>query len=315
MTRLFLLLLVTLAPPVQGQTTLTQLRDDLSSNGISALLSRQSLAQLPDTLREQWGDSQPLAGFAVTGYNRDDNRFAARLRLQFAAGGLNYLRVEGRHGTPYTITDWYDYATGIRLSELANLVPWLKTDKGNAFLRTLQKQPDNAELARQVSNRPAAAALWLMQCTGQPCETLARRHQQSKGPALWAVQQALAAENQQTYPQRRKELVSALGDDSHFLYWEGQQVLIHRACAWAGEQTWENWRRHTGNKQLADVALLCALRSHEADDLIAKLNALNQALPSLPLAQALDNYYPADTMPSALRSWLSQSGRPAGEEE
>ncbi len=255
-----LLLVALLARSEDGNGTLSQLRADLSQGRLDVLLQRQDIVQLPASVIKPWVQAQPIDRFAITGFNEDDHRFAARVRLHFPDGGISFLRLEGTPSAPYTLTDWYDYSSGLRLTALLDAGRWLQSEPGKAFLGELGKSPNSSRVADLAEGRPAALKLWLTQCLGKPCERIAATHQlESEQPMIWLLRRAIASGDMNQYQQQHTALLAALGDDAYLWWLEGQYALEYQQCARLASPLRDAWRRHENVLQLADVALQCTL--------------------------------------------------------
>ena len=113
------LLLFLLAQTVSADSrTLATLRADLASGSLQPVLARQALVPVPDRVVARWVQDVDIKQFAITGFNENRERFAARVRLLFADGDVGFLRLEGEPGARYRLTEWYDYSSGLQLSEL-----------------------------------------------------------------------------------------------------------------------------------------------------------------------------------------------------
>ncbi|MCG8393803.1 MAG: hypothetical protein MI745_12035 [Pseudomonadales bacterium] len=286
--------------------TLKALRKDLSSGSLEPVILRQSLAPLPDPVLQQWLADVPVSRFAITGFNENDQRFAARVRLHFADGGFTYVRIEGKPGPDYALTEWHDYASGLRLSELVALAPWFREKEGRAFLALLSRAPDSDELGKYVAQHPAAAALWLAQCSGQSCEQQATSHQpESSGPTLWAWRQVFAQGERQTAKALQQALENALGDDPYFWLMTGHYALDSQHCDWVATELQSAALRHH-LAILSDVALQCYLAGSGATQGGTEfLDALSEQLGRSLVEAAIQRHYHLQALPvpDKLQSW------------
>ncbi|EKF74077.1 hypothetical protein A11A3_10476 [Alcanivorax hongdengensis A-11-3] len=287
------------------------LRQDLAEQGLAGVLTHQRAVNVPASLLHDWLAEQPLARFAITGFNQQGPRFAVRMRVHFDNGTVNFLRLEGRtsDAVHYTLSDWYDYAAGVHLHQLAEMAPWLQSRAGQRYLQLLQEQPDSAELSALVAERPAAQALWLMQCSGQPCEPRALSAQAGPEPALWQLERALKGADSSRFMQAYDRLVKALGDDAYLPIIAGEAGLRYRQCDWLAPWLVSRWQDHREQAQLADVTLRCSLaadlswsRQHQLID------ALARQFPGLDLAERIGDYYQqtGQTPSPALAQWLKE---------
>lgn len=249
-----------ISQPAHSSDTLSQLRADLSQGQLRVLLKRQDIVPLPTPIIKLWVQAQPIDRFAITGFNESNSRFAARLRLHFPDGGISFLRLEGTPAEPYTLTDWYDYSSGLRLTALLKERRWLQSERGKAFLAALGKSPDASNVTDLAEGRPAALKLWLTQCLGKPCERIAATHQIESGqPMIWQLRRAISSGDMNQYQQQHRALINALGDDAYLWWLEGRYALSYQQCGWLGGPLRAAWQRHQSVTALADVALQCTL--------------------------------------------------------
>ena len=299
------LLFFLLAQTVSADSlTLATLRADLGSGSLQPVLARQTLVPVPDRVLARWVQDVDIEQFAITGFNENRKRFAARIRLHFSDGGVGFLRLEGEPGARYRLTEWYDYSSGLQLSELVSYGDRFQAGRGKAFLTMLQDNPGSAELADLAAGQPALLALWLVQCTGQPCEEQALAAQAETGkPALWQLKHALMASDQNAYREISGQLHLALGDDPYLWWLEGQLALSHQRCDWAHSPLRQAWQRHTENRSLADVALQCHLVMSQRGT--AFLDKLSEELGADALAMAIHRYYQQQdaAIPAIYRPW------------
>lgn len=76
------LLLFLLAQTVSADSrTLATLRADLASGSLQPVLARQALVPVPDRVVARWVQDVDIKQFAITGFNENRERFAARVRL------------------------------------------------------------------------------------------------------------------------------------------------------------------------------------------------------------------------------------------
>ena len=284
-----LLLFCLASSAVAGSATLQALRADLASGSLKPVLARQALVSIPDKLLARWVQDIPIEQFAITGFNQNRARFAARVRLHFVDGRVGFLRLEGEPGPDYRLTGWYDYSSGLELSELIAYGDQFNHGQGKAFLTMLHKRPDAPELATLAADHPMLQALWLAQCSGKPCEEQALAAQAvTDKPALWQLEKALDADLED-YRKISQTLRGALGDDPYLWWLEGQQALLQQRCEWVQADLARAWQRHTEHRLLADVALQCYLATGPGGTEF--LDQLSAALGADTLSAAIRNYY------------------------
>lgn len=305
------LLLFLLAPVSSADShTLQALRADLASGSLKPVLARQALLPLPDWVLVRGVQDTRISRFAITGFNENSGRFAARVRLHFAGGGVGFLRLEGKPGHRYRLTDWYDYSSGLRLSELVALRDDLTQGQGKAFLSALHEDPGSAALDTLAAGKPALLALWLAQCNGRPCEAQALSAQVANdNPTLWQLKKALSASGRSHYRKISAQLHAALGDDPYLWWLEGQFALKGQRCDWTYASLRQAWQRHSDTPSLADVTLQCYLHLQPpGTDL---LSALSDSLGASTLAAAIRHYYQQRgiPVPAAYQPWLQPGGQ------
>lgn len=284
--------------------TLQALRADLASGSLKPVLARQALLPVPDRVLARWVQDAPIDRFAITGFNENRERFAARVRLHFTDGGVGFLRLEGKAGADYRLTEWYDYSSGLQLSELVAYGDGFNQARGKEFLAMLQDQPDSPELAALASGQPSLLALWLAQCSGQPCEAQALHAQLATDmPALWQLKKTFMGSDLNHYRQISGKLHEAIGDDPYLWWLEGQQALRHQRCGWVNASLQQAWQRHPGNRLMADVALQCFLAVSQQET--AFLDKLSASLGADTLAAAIRGYYLQQdvSMPALYQPW------------
>ena len=299
-----LLMLPLAAHSDDNSNTLSQLRADLSQGQLGVLLQRQDIVPLPASTIKPWVQAQPIDRFAITGFNQSDSRFAARVRLHFPDGAISFLRLEGAPANPYTLTDWYDYSSGMRLTALLEAGRWLQSEAGKAFLEALGESPNQARVANLAQGRPAALKLWLTQCLGKPCERIAVAHQlESEQPMVWLLRRAIASGGMKQYQQQHDALLTALGDDPYLWWLEGQYALEYQQCAWLASPLRDAWLRHQEVLVLADVALQCTL-SHTPEQ-TAFGTALTRQLPVATIMDSVTAFFAAHnrSVPESWRLW------------
>ena len=281
--------------------TLSQLRADLSQGQLDVLLQRQDIVPLPASTIKPWVQAQPIDRFAITGFNESDSRFAARVRLHFPGGGISFLRLEGTPATPYTLTDWYDYSSGLRLTALLKEGRWLQSEGGKAFLEALGESPNEARVANLAEGRSAALTLWLTQCLGKPCERIAATHQlESEQPMIWLLRRAIASGDTDQYRQQHDALLGALGDDAYLWWLEGQYALEFQQCGWLAAPLRDAWQRHEDELLLADVALQCTL--NHTPEQTAFGTALTRQLSVATIMDSVKAFFAAHSRPVP-QSW------------
>ncbi|WP_372635417.1 hypothetical protein [Alcanivorax jadensis] len=274
---------------VADSTTLQALRADLASGSLKPVLARQALIPIPDQQIARWVQDVNIEQFAITGFNENRARFAARVRLHFADGGIGFLRLEGEPGEDYRLTEWYDYSSGLQLSDLIAYGARFNSGQGKAFLAMLQNRPGSPELASLAAGRPVLQALWLAQCSDKPCEDQALAAQEpTNKPALWQLEKPLASD-QDHYRQISKQLHDALGDDPYLWWLKGQLALLQQRCEWVQADLEQAWQRHPEHRLLADVALQCYLAVEQGGTEF--LDQLSVALGADTVSAAIGNYY------------------------
>jgi hypothetical protein len=299
---LFLFLLVYF--PVQASEVLRQLRADLAQGQLNVLLQRQDIVRLPTVAIKPWVKAQSIDRFAITGFNENDRRFAARVRLHFPDGDISFLRLEGTAANPYTLTDWYDYSSGLQLTALLEKRRWLQSERGKVFLAQLGAAPGLPDLANLAEGRPAALKLWLTQCLGKPCERVAAAHQlESEQPMIWLLRRGIASGDMGQYQQQHNVLINALGDDAYLWWLEGQYALSYQQCGWLAGPLRTAWRRHQEVVPLADVALQCTLT--ETPKATNFGTALTQQLSIETIMGSVNAFFAAHNrpLPKAWRQW------------
>ncbi|WP_231883920.1 hypothetical protein [Alcanivorax sp. HI0044] len=299
-----LLVLPLAAHSDDNSNTLSQLRADLSQGQLGVLLQRQDIVPLPASTIKPWVQAQPIDRFAITGFNESDSRFAARVRLHFPDGAISFLRLEGAPANPYTLTDWYDYSSGMRLTALLEEGRWLQSEAGKAFLEALGESQNQARVANLAQGRPAALKLWLTQCLGKPCERIAVEHQlESEQPMVWLLRRAIASGGMDQYRQQHDALLTALGDDPYLWWLEGQYALEYQQCAWLASPLREAWLRHQEVLVLADVALQCTL--NHTPEKTAFGTALTRQLPVATIMDSVTAFFAAHnrSVPENWRRW------------
>ncbi len=318
-----LALLPALSVQAEDSATLTALRADLSSGSLRPLLDRQRIIEIPDALQEQWLADSPFRSFAVTGFNENGQRFAARIRLHLisddhedALPTVTFIRVSGTPGSSYRIDQFHDYASGLDLAALEAEKAWLLSGEGKAFLAMLSQQPDNTALAPLARGRPAALALWLAQCMGRPCENTALTAQiPTDSPAFSHVQRGFMAGDQEQAADSIVELHRALGDDPWLWRTLGLQAHQYGHCQWVLDEMQRGWMEHPDNTPLADTTLQCTLATldpeqQELDDQgTAFMQRLSQQIGRDNLARAISEYYRQypHPQPAALQAWTAAS--------
>lgn len=289
---------------VADSRTLQTLRADLASGSLKPVLARQALLPVPDRVLARWVQDVNIDQFAITGFNESRERFAARVRLHFVDGGVGFLRLEGEPGDRYRLTEWYDYSSGLQLSELVAYGDRFDNGQGKAFLAMLKEQPESPELATLAAGQPVLLALWLAQCSGQPCEAQALPAQTATGkPALWQLKKAFMASDQNHYREISGQLHRALGDDSYLWWLKGQLALSNQRCDWVDATLRQAWQRHPDNRLLADVALQCFLAAPQ--QATAFLDKLSDSLGADTLATAIRSYYQQQdaSIPAGYQPW------------
>lgn len=305
--------------------TLAALRSDLDTGQLANVFARYPSAFLSPDLREQLIAQQDISRYAVTGYNENSTRFAARVRVHFVKGGVGFFALYGQHNdSGYVLRDWTDYGSGLSRDDVLALARWGTTREGGAFLTRLSDNPSDPQLAVQLQRLAtsrdatsqtrglAAHHLWLAQCVGQPCAALAQSAftaNMSPAPAVWSLSLA-AEEGSQTHWNRALEtLTQVLGDDPYLWWLSGQSLLQFAQCDWGKPALREAWLRHKTVQPLLDVHLQCtlALWSDQASDHQA-LNELQTSLGADALHAAVKRYYQKHErpMPSSLTKALRQ---------
>lgn len=322
--RYFLVWLLSLpALPVLAtdqSATLDALRDDLSGGSLKPVLARQRIAPLPATLLEQWVADTLFQTFAITGFNDNGKRFAARVRLHFepvvpdAPGSITFVRMAGSSGTDYQLDAFFDYATGLDLDNLLSQRDWLVSRDGRAFLKTLSQSPHDPALATLAQGRKGVLPLWLAQCSGRDCEAAAMAAQEAGDRwTLWQLQRQIQRGNRPGYEQVFSGLRKALGDDPWLWQLAGLYARAYQQCDWIVAPLQKAWLRHREHRALADSALQCTLSvltpgetslGPQGTDFLTRLS---HAIGPATLAQAIQAYYQgvASSPPGALNTWLA----------
>ena len=310
------LLVVMVSPLVSAQETdtLSTLRQDLGSGSLRPVLERQDIVHFPAAVLDRWLADTSFQGFAITGFNQDRERFAARLRLQHRAQdseNVSFIRIAGRVGDDYTIDQFYDYGTGLDLSQLAKQAKWLKTAQGQQFLAMLSRDPGSAELEALADSRTPFLALWLAQCIGQPCESKALNAQLPiDEPAIWTLRRGFAWEDRDTALSSLRGLRQKLGDDPWLWRITGIYAHYYQHCDWIIKDLQEAWTA-SGSDALADSALQCTLSSMEHDENSSSagthfLDRLSETIGRERLSRAINAYYLQDQrpVPSVFSPWI-----------
>ncbi|MZR61809.1 hypothetical protein [Alcanivorax sp. DP30] len=303
--------------------TLAAIRADLQTGSLRPLLSRQTIVNLPQSLQEKWLAEVRFETFAVTGFNQNSERYAARVRLHLAEGegtdniaSVTFIRVAGTPGTQYTVDQFYDYATGLDLVSLRSQQAWLASRSGEMFMTTLSQDPGNPDLAKLAQGRAAPLALWLAQCSDKPCELAALQAQIDTGqPALWQLRKAFADNDRSAVDSQLSALRSALGDDPWFWQITGIYARHHQHCDWVVVPLQDAWKEQPNSRSLADSALQCSLAAipQNVETLDARgtvfLDRLSEQLGPQRLSAAIKRYYQHQqrVTPGALSPWMSET--------
>lgn len=329
MTTLFrlwlcLLLLCPLAAlDAQGSDTLSALKSDLATGSLKPLLARQSLLGLPEGILNRWLADSHFQQFAITGFNENGQRFAARLRLIFSnaaesggASGVTFIRLGGTSGADYRIDQFHDYVSGLDLGELVEEREWLLSTGGKRFLKTLSREPGSDALADMAGGRAVALSLWLAQCGARPCESTALQAQQATDtPAVWELQRAFIESDRDAQEAALASLRRVLGDDPWLWHLTGLYARQYGHCAWVAGRMQSVWLTQTaqqGNRQLADSTLQCTLaiitdNTAELDHQgTAFLDQLSQVTGQKALSRAIISYFKQQgrVCPDALGAWI-----------
>lgn len=311
--------MVTLLATAQEPDTLAELRQDLGSGSLSPVLARQEIVNLPAEVLDHWLADTTFQGFAITGFNQNQERFAARVRLHYKdqeSETATFIRIAGRPGDDYTIDQFYDYGTGLDFSELASQAGWLKTQQGREFLTILSRDPASSELEALADGRAPFLALWLAQCSGQPCESKALNAQQPiDEPALWTLRRGFAWEDRDTAVSGLRGLRQKLGDDPWLWRIAGIYAHYYQHCDWIIKDLQGAWIASGGNA-LADIALQCTLSIMEHDENSTAagtrfLVLLSETIGRERLSLAISAYYQQGQrpVPSEFSPWiLGQTG-------
>lgn len=299
--------------------TLAALRADLDSGSLRALLDRQAIVSVPDSLIRKWLADTRFSAFEVTGFNENDTRFAARVRLHLSADGLRgsagaitFIRVAGIPGKKYRVDQFYDYASGLDLASLIDQKAWLTSTSGEAFMSMLSENPESARLPELAQGREAALALWLAQCAGHACEAAAiQAQQQGDQPALWQLQQAFSVGEREALFAALKDLRNALGEDPWLWTIAGIAAGQNERCDWIVADLQQAWAAHPQSIALADTTLQCTLATLPGDGVPDEagtrfLNQLSKQSGSETLSRAINTYYRHhdSPRPMALSPWL-----------
>ncbi|MDX1803728.1 MAG: hypothetical protein R3292_06575 [Alcanivorax sp.] len=311
--RLLLALLVLPLWATAQAPVIEQLREDFQSQGLAGPLSHQTLANIPASLLQHWLTQTPLQRFAITGFSQRGGRFAARVRVHFANGQLNYLRLEGATNSKgsYQLGDWYDYAAGVHLTALVALADWLESGHGKAFLQALQKQPEASGTLRRLSQgQPAARALWLIQCAGRPCQDAALAAQPvDHEPALWQMTRAIQGGALKPFKKVFVQLQQVLGADAYLPALAGQQALQYHQCHWLAPWLARQRLKFPGVRVLADATLQCSLAGKQPwSRQQPLLEALHRQFPNVDLAEQIRRFYRQQqlTPSTSLAQWLKE---------
>ena len=307
-------------------STLEAIRADLQSGSLRPLLTRQTVISVPGVTLEQWWADVHIHRFAVTGFNANSRRYAARLRLHFRSQSappeseyITFIRVAGRVGDDYTVDQFLDYSTGLDLVALADEKGWLASRSGKRFLEALSQTPDAAILAHLAEGRQPALALWLAQCSGQPCEPVAMAAQPTSQTAtLWQLQQAFERGAKSTVDQQLTRLREALGDDPWLWHVAGIYARHHQHCDWVEKGLRRAWQNTPQNRELADSTLQCVLAMISVDqpqlahDGTSFLDHMSDEIGDEALSSAIMRFYRAQHRPRpvALDPWVAN---PEGE--
>lgn len=302
--------------------TLSALRAELASGSLSPLLARQTIVGVPAALWKNWLADTRFESFAVTGFNENDQRYAARLRLHLVdpeeahrAGLVAFVRVAGRRGKAFTVDQFHDYSTGLDLVQLEAEKDWLSSRAGLGFLRTLGEHPDSAELPVLAEGRRAALSLWIAQCSGKPCEQNAIAGQGDDAVvALWTLQQAFSSGNREKLDTQLKALLAALGDDPWLWHLVGRQAHHFEHCDWLVDALQDAWFRLPDRPVVADPALQCTLQTIPAGKPemgprgTRFLEQLSDEIGDQQMAIAIRRYFEhlVLTPPPALSVWTDQ---------
>jgi len=309
-----LLLAVLLASSTQasdaGDITLKALRAELANGGLAPVIAHHPLTTLPGVDLERLFADSHFQRFAITGYNSNGQRFAARVRLHFADGRVGFIRITGVPGREYRLEDLHDYTTGLSLAGLVAERRWLGSHEGKAFLEALGKTPESDTLAQLAGGRAAPLALWLAQCSGQPCEQTALEYQiEPTPPALWQLMVVSAS----SLPQTVAWLQKVLGDDPWLAWLVGDAALARQMCPQVDTMLVTTWLRHQDNMSLADVALQCFLATVSRDTVSNGpgnkfLDSLSDSLGAATLSAAIHQYFLRrdEAVPEALGDWSEE---------
>ncbi|MQX54026.1 hypothetical protein [Alcanivorax sediminis] len=300
--------------------TLSAIRADLQTGSLNALLKRQAVVGVPTFILEKWLIDTRFQSFAVTGFNENPERFAVRLRLHFSAYEANevspvaFIRVAGRSGKRYTVDQFHDYTTGLDLVALESQQEWLTSADGKEFLSTLSNTPEADVLSGLAQGRSPVLALWLAQCAGQPCETIALAAQrEGPEPAVWQLQRAFSEGDKYQALASLDAMRAALGEDPWLWQLAGVYARAHGHCVWVASAMQAQWAKNPESRVLADTSLQCTLASMgEADPALDKegtafLNRLSDQIGPGNLSQAIIAYHEQHDrpIPDALARWMA----------
>ncbi len=249
-------------------------------------------------------------------YQRADGNWLVRLDL--LPEGLNYLALkidDPRADKP--LVDWYDYALGVRLSELVSGVATLgETHAGRTFLQGLNDQPYKAWLAldgRQQQEK-VAATLLLAACGAQPCygqalEVMsaveARNHQ---NPALWQLDAAVLAGDDGRFQRVLQALEQQLGDDAGLAWLQVVQIMGQNGCAGQVASVVGHVHAWPDYLPLHTAAAQCLVSAGAHAQAVQVFHRLVYDFGLQPdwNAMASDPFYQAFMASQALRAWAQQ---------
>lgn len=160
------------------------------------------------------------------------------LRLDLVPRGLNWLVPQWQDASAaQPLSDWYDAALGISLSELvAGIALLAESRAGREFLETLDDSPRRAwgKLSRREQrNNPAAARLLLASCGARPCYSMALQaigRLPQETPALWQLDAAALADDRDAFSEHLAALAQRLGPDPGLAWLAGAEALRYGNC-------------------------------------------------------------------------------------
>lgn len=269
--RLFLLLLMILATPVQALETAELIEQIRASEDLGplfealdapALAARaggdRRLAGALSRLREQ------LQAGQVTRVALAPEAAGHSLGLRFGPGRLNYLTLERNEAG--ALAGWYDHALGVHLHELVAALAALDADRAADLFKHLDRSPE--QLLAQLEGDQPLARLLLAACAGRDCYPRALRHQRPLEPeraSLWRYEQAVLNDDRDAAGRALERLREELGADPGLAWLEVARHLGQGDCQTALALAGQTLQKAPGYRPLYDPAVQCAvaLGEHE----------------------------------------------------